>query len=263
MNRLSISVALPVYNEAETILEIIRQVKAVDREKEIIVVDDGSTDGTRELLEPLRTDPEIRIIFHEHNQGKGSSLRTAISAATKDVVIIQDADLEYDPQDYLALLAPLESGRADVVYGSRYLHGIRRVQSFWHTFGNKVLTAFSNLLTDLGLTDMETCYKVFRREIIQNIELTSNRFGFEPEITAKLAKLRCTIYEVPIHYWGRWYGHGKKITWKDGLAALFHILRYNLSRKAFLKDEAVVRSVLVRPPHLTPGPRPPSQVPLL
>jgi len=244
----SISVAMPVHNERRTIREIIRRIKAVEREKEIIIVDDFSNDGTRRILNEYRCDPEIRIVFQPENRGKGAALQTAFGLATKDVVIVQDADLEYSPNDYQVLLRPIDAGLADVVYGSRFLHGERRVLYFRHSIGNRLLTLLSNFFTDLNLTDMETCYKAFKREIIQNIQLDSPRFGFEPEITAKLAKLPCTIYEVPINYYGRSYDQGKKITWKDGVAALRHIAVYSLSRKPFVKDRAALEKALVNQP---------------
>jgi glycosyltransferase involved in cell wall biosynthesis len=247
IKRVSISVVMPVYNERTTIREIIRRVKAVDREKEIIVVDDASTDGTREILREYETDPEVRTLFQLENCGKGAALRRGFEQASKDVVIVQDADLEYDPADYRVLLRPIEAGLADVVYGSRFLHGEHRVLYFRHALGNRMLTFISNIFSDLNLSDMETCYKAFKRQIIQNIELRSRRFGFEPEITAKIAKLPCTIYEVPVNYHGRSYAQGKKITWVDGVAALYHVLAYSLSRRPFVKDRSALESVLVHP----------------
>jgi SAM-dependent methyltransferase len=244
----SISVAMPVHNERRTIREIIRRIKAVEREKEIIIVDDFSSDGTRRILNEYRCDPEIRVVLQPENRGKGAALQAAFGLATKDVVIVQDADLEYSPRDYEVLLRPIDTRLADVVYGSRFLHGERRVLYFRHSLGNRLLTLLSNLFTDLNLTDMETCYKAFKREIIQNIRLVSPRFGFEPEITAKLSKLPCTIYEVPINYYGRSYEQGKKITWKDGVAALWHIAVFSLSRKPFVKDRAALERALVNPP---------------
>ncbi|MCC6954714.1 MAG: glycosyltransferase [Deltaproteobacteria bacterium] len=247
MSRASISVVIPAYNERKTIREIVARVKAVPREKEIIIVDDYSTDGTRKILQEFASDPEVRVVYHEQNRGKGAALRTGFEAAKNDVVIVQDADLEYDPSDYEVLLRPIDAGRADVVFGSRFLHGERRVLYFWHSVGNKVLTLLSNIFTDLNLTDRETCYKVFKRPIIQNISLESDRFGFEPEITAKLARLGCTIYEVPVNYYGRSYSEGKKITWRDGVAALGHIVRFSLAKTPFIKDSAAIREVLVSP----------------
>jgi glycosyltransferase involved in cell wall biosynthesis len=239
---------MPVHNERRTIREIIRRIKAVEREKEIIIVDDFSNDGTRRILNEYRCDPEIRIVLQPENLGKGAALQAAFALATKDVVIVQDADLEYSPHDYQVLLRPIDAGLADVVYGSRFLHGERRVLYFRHSIGNRLLTLLSNLFTDLNLTDMETCYKAFKREIIQNIQLVSPRFGFEPEITAKLSQLPCTIYEVPINYYGRSYDQGKKITWKDGVAALWHIAVFSLSGKPFVKDRAALEKALVNPP---------------
>jgi glycosyltransferase involved in cell wall biosynthesis len=210
-----------------SVLELLRRVEAVplSLDKEIIVVDDFSTDGTREVLGGLGR-PDIRVIFHAKNMGKGSALRTGFSEATGDIVLIQDADLEYDPAEYPGLLAPILDGRADVVYGSRFLGGPHRVIFFWHSVGNRLLTALSNMVTNLNLTDMETCYKVFRGDVLRKLSLKSRRFGFEPEVTIKVAKLKCRIYEVPISYAGRNYSEGKKIGWKDGLAALWHIMRY-------------------------------------
>ena len=224
---MKLSVVIPAYNEKDTVLELLRRVDAVplSLEKEIIVVDDFSTDGTREVLGGLGR-PDIKVLFHAKNMGKGSALRTGFSEATGDIVLIQDADLEYDPAEYPGLLAPILDGRADVVYGSRFLGGPHRVLFFWHSVGNRFLTALSNMVTNLNLTDMETCYKVFRGDILRKLDLKSRRFGFEPEVTIKIAKLKCRIYEVPISYAGRNYSEGKKIGWKDGLAALWHILRY-------------------------------------
>lgn len=222
-----LSVIIPVFNEKNTIRELISRVQAVDvgLQKEIIVVDDFSQDGTRETLEELNQN-DIKVYFHSANQGKGAALQTGFSKATGDIILIQDADLEYDPREYSRLLEPILDGRADAVYGSRFLGGPHRVFFFWHYLGNKMLTTLSNMFSNLNLTDMETCYKVFRKEILNKISLKSKRFGFEPEITIKLAKLKCRIYEVPISYSGRDYSEGKKIGWKDGLAAVFHILRY-------------------------------------
>ena len=224
---MKLSVIIPVYNEKNTVHKIIRQVLDVEleMEKEIILIDDGSTDGTRDILENLEY-PNVKVKLHEKNQGKGAALRTGFSLATGDFVIIQDADLEYDPREYPILLTPLLDGRADAVYGSRFLGGPHRVLFFWHYIGNKMLTTFSNMLSNLNLTDMETCYKVFRKETLDKLTLKSKRFGIEPEITLKLAKQKCRIYEVPISYSGRDYTEGKKIGWKDGVAAIYHLIRF-------------------------------------
>jgi len=224
---MKLSIVIPVYNERATIREILRRVRAVKLpvRKEIIIVDDCSRDGTRDVLARLKG-RDVRIILHEKNQGKGAALRTGFARATGDIVLVQDADLEYDPEEYPQLLAPILDGRADVVYGSRFLGGPHRVLFFWHYVGNRLLTTLSNVVSNLNLTDMETCYKVFRSEMLRKLRLRSSRFGFEPEVTIKLAKLRCRIYEVPISYSGRDYAEGKKIGWKDGVAAFFHILRY-------------------------------------
>lgn len=222
---MKLSVIMPVYNEVRTIEEIIRRVKAVDIDKEIVIVDDGSTDGTREYLQKI-SDPLIRVFFQEKNMGKGAAVRTGVAEATGDVIVIQDADLEYNPQEYHQLIKPILDGRADVVYGSRFRGSAIRVHLFWHSLGNKILTLFSNMFTNLNLTDMEVCYKMFRAQVIKNIRLRSNRFGFEPEVTAKVARMGCRIYEIPISYAGRDYSEGKKIGWKDALVAFCCILRY-------------------------------------
>jgi len=242
-----VSVTIPVYNELPFIAEILRRVQRVDIDKEIIVVDDCSTDGTREWLLQLQKQQtagarevaipngdfglrvdNIRFLFQEKNRGKGAALRRGFAESTGEIILVQDADLEYDPRDYPKLLEPILDGRADVVYGSRFLGGPQRVHYFWHYVGNKLLTLLSNMLTNLNLSDMETCYKVFRREVLAGIQVKSNRFGFEPEITAKVAKGNWRVYEVPISYSGRSYEEGKKITWRDGAQALWFILRYRL-----------------------------------
>ena|SRR6185295_8916810 len=229
-----LSVVIPAYNERATIADLLRRVAAApvpaDVEIEIVVVDDGSKDGTRELLREIagRGEPEIRLIEQPENQGKGAAIRTGFLAVTGDLVLIQDADLEYDPRDYPVLLQPILDDEADVVFGSRFLGGPHRVLFFWHYVGNRFLTMLSNMMTDLNLSDMETCYKVFRRQVLEGITLRSNRFGIEPELTAKVAKRGARMYEVPISYRGRTYAEGKKIGWKDGFSAIYAILRYNL-----------------------------------
>ena len=224
-----LSVVIPVYNERNTLAEILRRIRAVPIAKEIIVVDDGSTDGTRELLRSMEADEDLRIIYHPTNRGKGAALRTAFAHATGAIVIVQDADLEYDPADYPRLIQPIIDGRADAVYGSRFLNPEgRRSLRYWHFLANRLLTGFSNMLTNLSLTDMETCYKVFRREKIQEIApcLRQDRFGIEPEITARLARSGCRIHEVSVAYHARSRRDGKKIGWRDGVNALWCILRY-------------------------------------
>ncbi len=225
-----LSVIIPCYNEKDTIETIVKAVKASPKKDlEIIIVDDYSTDGTRDILKEKLVNEVDKIIYHEKNMGKGAALRTGFKEATGDLVVVQDADLEYDPNEYPILVEPIESGKADVVFGSRFMGGrAHRVVYFWHSIGNKFLTLMSNMFSDLNLTDMETCYKVFRREIIQGIDIKENRFGFEPEITAKIAKTKCRVYEVGISYYGRTYLEGKKIGWKDGVRAIICIIKYNL-----------------------------------
>jgi len=230
-----LSVVMPVFNEVGTLEEALGRVRNVRLPKEIIVVDDGSTDGSRDLLNRLRTQirpqddvqNELKVIFQPFNQGKGAAIRSALSSMTGDIVIIQDADLEYDPQDYTKLLDPILAGKADVVYGTRfYGGGAHRVLFFWHYLGNQALTFFSNMLTNLNLSDMEVGYKVFRTEVLKSIDIESQRFGFEVEVTVKVAKKKYRIYEVPISYYGRTYAEGKKITWKDGFAAFYFLVRF-------------------------------------
>ena len=225
----TLSVLIPVYNERATIETIIAQVRSVPVRKQVICVDDCSRDGTAEVLRALHVAGKIdTLIFHEVNRGKGAAIRTALAASTGNVVIVQDADLEYDPSDWPTLLEPIVDGRADAVFGSRFLGGPHRVLYFWHSVGNTVLTTFSNMLTNLNLTDMETCYKAIRGEVARSLPLTSDRFGFEPEVTARLARARVRIFEVPISYSGRTYAEGKKIGWRDGVAAIWHIIKYNV-----------------------------------
>jgi len=221
-----LSVVIPVYNEKNTIGEVLRRVRMVDLPKEVIIVDDCSTDGTREFLQGLAPSDDLTIILQPRNAGKGAALRAGFRRVRGDIVIVQDADLEYDPAEYPVLIQPIVAGKADVVFGSRFLGGPHRVLLFWHSVGNRILTTLSNMMTDLNLTDMETCYKVFRTDVLGRFELRENRFGFEPEFTAKIARARCRVYEVPISYSGRDYSEGKKISWKDGVAALFFIMKY-------------------------------------
>jgi glycosyltransferase involved in cell wall biosynthesis len=227
---MKLSVVMPVYNEQSTLHEVVTRVLAVPLDIELICIDDASSDNSREILSQLKiTHPQIRILLQPKNVGKGAALRRGIQESTGDFIIIQDADLEYDPAEYQLLLRPLLEGKADVVYGSRFLgSGPHRVLYFWHSVGNWVLTLISNMLTNMNMSDMETCYKVFRREILQSIPIEEDRFGFEPEITVKIAKRRLRVYEVGISYWGRTYEEGKKIGWRDGFRALWCLLKYNL-----------------------------------
>ena len=240
-NMNSLSVIIPVYNEEKSVEKVLHAVAAEKLVSEIIIVDDCSVDNSVEKinsaiqsLETLR--PELKLKFHQNkkNTGKGGSLRRGFRSVTSDVIVIQDADLEYNPKEYNKLIKPIRKGLADVVYGSRFIGGTHRVLYFWHFMGNKVLTLMSNMFSNLNLTDMETCYKMFRKDILKSIDLKSNRFGFEPEFTAKVAKAKVKIYELPISYYGRTYSEGKKITWKDGIAAICHIIRFNMSPKVLI-----------------------------
>ena len=232
VSKVILSIIIPCFNESKTILSLIDAVKKSPvKNREIIIVDDGSQDGTRDILNQLN-DPEVRIIFHSKNKGKGAALRTGFNEAKGDICIVQDADLEYDPQEFPLVIQPILDGKADVVFGSRFQSGRpHRVVYFWHRIGNGLLTLMSNLFTDLNLSDMETCYKAFRREVIQSVNIRENRFGFEPEVTAKISKMNIRIYEVGISYYGRTYDEGKKIGWKDGVRAVYCILKYNLWAK--------------------------------
>jgi glycosyltransferase involved in cell wall biosynthesis len=227
---LRVSVVMPVYNEAPTVEYSITRVRRVPLDIELICIDDCSTDGTRDILKKMKDRGDIdSLLFQDPNQGKGAAVRRGIHAATGDLIVIQDADLEYDPADLPGLMVPLLDGRADAVFGSRFRGGVQRVLYFWHRLGNGLLTLMSNMFTDLNLTDMETCYKMVRADLMKSLPLTANRFGIEPELTARLAQARARIYEVPISYSGRTYAEGKKINWKDGVAAFWHIARFNLS----------------------------------
>ncbi len=228
---MKLSVVVPVYNERRTVVDVIRRVKAVPLAKELVIVDDGSTDGTRDILRQLPPDDAVTLVFHDVNQGKGAALRTGFQHASGDVVIVQDADLEYDPSEYEKLLRPIAVGQADVVYGSRFAGGeCHRVLYFWHYLGNRFLTLLSNAFTNLNLTDMETGYKMFRREVLAAMDIEEDRFGFEPEVTGKIAALKCRVYEVGISYGGRTYAEGKKIGWKDGVRAIWCVFKYRPSR---------------------------------
>ena len=221
-----LSILIPVYNEVKTIHQIVDRVQSTSYDKEILIIDDGSTDGTREEIQKIHA-PNVKIFLHDKNKGKGAAIQTGLQHATGDILLIQDADMEYDPSDYPQLLEPIQNGKADVVFGSRFLGaGAHRVLYFWHSLGNRFLTLLANMLNDLNMTDMETGYKAFTREVKDAIPIRSNRFGFEPEFTAKIARKHFRIYEVPISYYGRGYKEGKKITWRDGVAALFWIFRY-------------------------------------
>ena len=227
-----LSVIIPIYNEAGTLEELVGRVRAVPIDKELILVDDGSTDGTHDVLEKLAGDPNVHVFFQGTNQGKGAAVRRGIRECAGDTIVLQDADLEYDPEEYAKLIQPIRDGKADVVYGSRFAGGeSHRVLYFWHYLGNRALTTLSNMLTNLNLTDMETCYKAFRREVLESLTIEEDRFGLEPELTAKVARGGWRIYEVGISYSGRTYAEGKKIGWRDGVRALVCILKYNLLRR--------------------------------
>jgi glycosyltransferase involved in cell wall biosynthesis len=255
---MKLSVVMPVFNEISTIREIVARVLNVPIPKELIIVDDCSTDGTRTVLEDFRSHPEIVLMLQDRNQGKGAALRTGFAAASGDVVLVQDADLEYDPDEYHKLLKPILDGKADVVYGSRFIGGeSHRVLYFWHSVGNRALTLLSNAFSNLNLTDMETCYKAFRREIIQRVELKEDRFGFEPEVTGKLAAIPgCRIYEVGISYAGRTYEEGKKIGWRDGVRAAWCIWKYRPRRVRSLAAQPTARSTRERLAASVTEPRP-------
>ena len=231
---MKVSVLMPVYNECATIAQAVRRVRSVPMEMQVVCVDDASTDGTRAELESLLASGDIHdLVVHETNRGKGAAIRSALAKAKGDVIVVQDADLEYDPHDILKLLGPVEDGRADAVFGSRFRGEVSRVLYYWHSVGNGLLTMLSNMVTNLNLSDMETCYKLVRTDLMRSLPLSSNRFGFEPELTARLAQSQARIYEVPVSYSGRTYAEGKKIKWTDGVAALWHIVRFNfLSEKA-------------------------------
>ena len=226
---LKLSIVIPIYNERKTLETLIAKVNSVDYDKEILLIDDFSSDGTREVLKRYENKENFQVLYHDHNQGKGAALRTGFSNVNGDIIIIQDADLEYNPADYGTLIEPILDGRADVVYGSRFLGGPHRVLFFWHSIGNMVLTTFSNMLTNINLTDMETGYKVFTKRVNDTLTFKCDRFGFEPEFTAKVAKNNFRIYEVPISYNGRDYSEGKKITWKDGVAAIWYIIKFKFT----------------------------------
>lgn len=229
---MKVSIVIPVFNEIKTISTLIDKVKSVQNiEKEIVIVDDFSTDGTRDFLQKLENQSDVRCFYHKVNKGKGAALQRGFKEARGDVIIIQDADLEYDPNEYHKLLDPIKQGVADVVYGSRFLGGPHRVLYFWHYLGNSFLTLLSNMVSNLNLTDMETCYKVFKKEVLDSIDLRENRFGFEPEVTIKIARENYRIYEVPISYYGRTYDEGKKIGWRDGVKAIYCIIKYGFFYK--------------------------------